>query len=194
MPTGVHLANARELLFDATERVLRRGGVAGLTSRGVTAEAGVAKGVMYRHFIDFDAFLAECILDRVAQLGGPASALRDAAGVGTVVDNLADALAAVFSPLGAAIVALVVTRDGLRSRLAEAGAARFPLIAEGCAMVTAYLTAEQALGRVAATADIPTLSHTLIGATHLLYTDRENGPPYAWELRKVVAGVLPDIA
>jgi hypothetical protein len=57
-------------------------------------------------------------------------------------------------------------------------------------MVTAYLTEEQALGRVAATADIPTLSHMLIGSVHLLFTDRESGPPDAAELYRVVATVL----
>ena len=161
--------------------------MSGLTSRAVTEEAGVAKGVMHRHFADFDAFLAELILDRAAQLGAAAS---DAAGTGTVVDNLTEALTAVFTPLAVATVALVITRDGVRDRLRDAGSARFPLIAGASAMVTAYLTEEQALGRVAATADIPTLSHMLIGSVHLLFTDRESGPPDAAELYRVVATVL----
>jgi hypothetical protein len=73
---GVHLPNARELLFDAAERVLRRDGASGLTSGAVTAE----------------------------------------------------------------------------------GAARFPLISEGSAAITAYLTAEQALGRWLT---LPALQHSL---------------------------------
>lgn len=107
-----------------------------------------------------------------------------------MIENLTRALTAVFTPLAVAMVALVITRDGLRERLREAGAARFPLLAEGTYMVTAYLTEEQALGRVAATADIPTLSHTLIGSVHLLFTDRDSGPPDAEVVHKVVAGVL----
>lgn len=190
MPTGVHLANARQVLFDAAERVLDQDGVSGLTSRAVTTEAGVAKGVLHRHFVDFDAFLAALVLDRTARLDQTASTLRDAAGTGTLVDNLTEALTAVFTPLAVAIVALVVTRHGLRARLQEAGAARFPLLAEGTAMVGAYLGAEQAGGRVAATADIPALSHTLIGSVHLLFTDREHGPPDPQTLHKVVASVL----
>jgi AcrR family transcriptional regulator len=190
VPTGVHLLNARELLFDAAERVLRRDAVSGLTSRAVTSEAAVAKGVMHRHFVDFDAFLAELVLDRAAQLAGPMTVLCEAAGSGVVADNLVKALTTVFSPLAVAVPALVITRPGLRTRLREAGAPRFPLIAEGSTSITAYLGAEQALGRLAGSADIPTLSHTLIGATHLLFTDRENGPPDAEALRKVVVGVL----
>jgi AcrR family transcriptional regulator len=190
LPTGVHLANARELLFEAAERVLAREGVSGLTSRAVTDEAGVAKGVLHRHFTDFDAFVAELILDRAARLDGTASTLLGSAGSGSVVGNLTEALTVVFGPLAVAMVALVVTRPGVRRRLGEAGAARFPLIAEGSAMVTAYLAREQALGRVAATADLATLSHTLIGSAHLLFTDRESGPPDPGALRRVVATVM----
>ncbi len=59
MPTGVALRDAREQMFAAAERILLRDGPQALTSRAVTAEAGVAKGVLHRHFADFDAFLAE---------------------------------------------------------------------------------------------------------------------------------------
>ncbi|HTV12894.1 MAG TPA: TetR family transcriptional regulator [Acidimicrobiales bacterium] len=190
MPTGVHLPNARELLFNAAEQVLLRNGVSGLTSRAVTAEAGVAKGVVHRHFVDFDAFLAELVLDRVAQLDGPMTALREAAGAGSVATNLVEALTVVFSPLAVAVPALVITRDSLRARLREVGAARFPLIAEGAVAITAYLAAEQELGRVAGSADVPTLSHTLVGAAHLLYTDRGSVPPGSDALQKLVVGIL----
>jgi AcrR family transcriptional regulator len=167
--------------------VLRREGVSGLTSRAVTDEANVAKGVMHRHFTDFDTFLAELILDRTVQLKAAAT---EVAGTGTVIDNLTAALTAVFTPLAVAMVALVITRDGLRERLLEAGAARFPLLAEGTCIVSAYLTEEQVLGRVAVAADIPTISHMLIGSVHLLFTERDDVPPDADTLRTVVAGVL----
>jgi len=167
--------------------VLRREGVSGLTSRAVTDEASVAKGVMHRHFTDFDAFLAELILDRTVQLKATPTQV---AGTGTVIDNLTAALMAMFTPLAVAMVALVITRDGLRERLRAAGGARFPLLAEGTCIVSTYLTEEQALGRVDVTADIPTLSHLLIGSAHLLFTEYEEVPPDAATLRTVVAGVL----
>lgn len=161
-----------------------------LTSRAVTAEAKVAKGVMYRHFADFDAFLAELILDRARQLEGPAHRLRAAVGTGTVVDNLTEALTTAFMPLTVAVVALVITRDGLRARLRDAGAARLPLVAETTAMVSAYLIAEQEAGRVGGTVDIEVLSPTLIGSVHMLYTNRENGPPDIEAVRQVVSTVM----
>lgn len=177
-------------MFDAAEEVLHRDGVAGLTSRAVTTQAGVAKGVMHRHFADFDAFLAELILDRVARLKATARLLGDRAGTGEVAENLAEALASVFTPLGLAVVALVVTRDGLRARLRDAGAARLPLLVEGTEMVIAYLTEEQASGRMDATADIAMLGPALVGTAHLLLTDRDNETSDAENLHRVLATVV----
>src|ERR1700741_5358144 len=76
MPTGVAIRDPRRQLLDAAERVLLRDGPAALTSRAVTDEAGVAKGVLHRHFTDFEAFLAELVLDGIAQVNAQAAALR----------------------------------------------------------------------------------------------------------------------
>ena len=104
MPTGLAIRDPRGQLFDAAGRVLLRDGPAALTSRSVTAEAGVAKGVLHRHFTDFDAFLAELALDRIAVIGSQAADLRAAAGTGTVAGNLAAALPGLFSPEVLALV------------------------------------------------------------------------------------------
>src|SRR5439155_24246381 len=115
VPTGVALRAAREQMFAAAERILLRDGPHALTSRAVTAEAGVAKGVLHRHFADFDAFLAELIEDRIARIGDQAAVLRESGGTGTVAGNLVDALTEVFDPVSVALVSLVVFRDGLRA-------------------------------------------------------------------------------
>src|SRR6185437_14896111 len=106
VPTGIALRDVREQLFAAAEQVLLRDGPSGLTSRAVTDEADCAKGVLHRHFADFDAFLAELVLDRATQLEGQASALRDSAGAGTVTDNLSSALNTLFGPVPMAIIPL----------------------------------------------------------------------------------------
>src|ERR1700678_1616042 len=116
MPTGVAIRDPRGQLFDAAERVLLRDGQTALTSRAVTAEAGVAKGVLHRHFADFDAFLTELALDRIAAIGAQADGLQAAAGTGTVAGNLAAALPALFSPAVLALIRLVIARDELRAR------------------------------------------------------------------------------
>ncbi|PXY31635.1 TetR/AcrR family transcriptional regulator [Prauserella muralis] len=190
MPTGLALRDPRKQLFDAAERILVRDGANSLTSRAVATEAGVAKGVLHRHFADFDAFLTELVLDRIGRITVRATSLRDAAGTATVADNLTGALLASFEPATVAIVVLVIARDELRRRLRAAGAARFPLVGENTAMVADYLAAERDRGRIAAEADIDTLAPTLIGAAHLLFTERKDSPPEAEAVRKVVTTVL----
>lgn len=192
MPTGIHLHDAREQLFDAAERILRRDGPNALTSRAVTAEAGCAKGVLHRHFADFDDFLAELVYDRVNRMDLQAIALREAAGTGTVADNLTDALTAVFSSVAVAIVALVTFRDELRARLRQTWPVGVPLLTEAGTMISSYLTMEQGLGRIAPDADIDTLAPALVGAGHLLFADRQ-APPDTAAVRKYVTSVLAGV-
>jgi len=185
----VGIRDPRGQLFGAAERILLRDGPGSLTSRAVTAEAGVAKGVLHRHFADFDAFLAELALDHVARIGAQAAALRATAGTGTVAGNLAGALPDLFSPAILALIRLIIARDELRARLRAATGSRIPLLSESIAMVTGYLAAERDLGRVAADADISTLAPTLAGAAHLLFTDAD-GTPEPAAVARVVAAVL----
>jgi AcrR family transcriptional regulator len=187
----VHIRDVREQLVDAAERVLLRDGPNALTSRAVTAEAGFAKGVLHRHFSDFDGFLAELVLDRIRRIDDHAATLRDSAGTGTVADTLTDTLTTVFSSVAVAIVALVTFRDDLRVRLREARTTTgVPILTEATAMVASYLTAERDLGRVAADADVDTLAPTLIGAAHLRFADRQDPPPRPGTVGTVVTTML----
>jgi AcrR family transcriptional regulator len=191
MPTGVAMRDVRAQLFDAAERILLRDGPSALTSRAVTEEAGCAKGVLHRHFADFDDFLAELVRDRIARLAGQSAALVEAAGSGTVVDNLAEALTALFQSVAVAAIALVTFRDELRARLRQARpAGGVPLLGEATTMVAGYLEAERVRGRIAADADLAVLAPTLIGAGHLLFADRTAAPPDAEAVRRMVAAVL----
>jgi len=186
----VAIRDPRGQLFDAAERVLLRDGPAALTSRAVTAEAGVAKGVLHRHFADFDAFLADLALDRIARISGQAADLRAAAGAGSVAGNLAAAIPGLFSPRALALVRLVIARDELRARLRAATGSRIPVISESTAAVAGYLTAERGLGRLAPDADIATLAPALTGAAHLLFTDTDGPPPDGAAIARVIATVL----
>ncbi|MGW4576225.1 TetR/AcrR family transcriptional regulator [Streptomyces tendae] len=194
MPTGVHLRDARQQLFDAAERVLLRAGPNGLTSRAVTDEAGCAKGVLHRHFADFDAFLAELVLDRAAQLETQALALREAAGTGAVADNLTDALTTLFGPVPVAIIPLVTFRDELRARLRQSmPGGGIAILAQVASAVSAYLADECARGRISADADIDSLTLSLVGGGHLLFADRDPGPPDRAAVGKLVNTVLADV-
>ena len=176
------------------ERVLLRDGPNALTSRAVTTEAGCAKGVLHRHFADFDAFLAELVLNRIARIDVQAAALRTSAGTGTVADNVARALTDLFGSVAVAIVGLIISRDDLRARLRRTTPVGIPLLTEATAMIGSYLTAERELGRIAADADVEALAPTLIGTGHLLFADRKGAPPEAGAVDKVVASVIAGVA
>ncbi|WP_214411377.1 TetR/AcrR family transcriptional regulator [Sphaerisporangium fuscum] len=193
MPTGVALRDAREQLFDAAERILLFDGPSALTSRAVTTEAGCAKGVLHRHFADFDAFLAELVLDRIARLDAQAAALRESAGTGTVIGNLTGALTTLFGSVAVAIVSLIIFRDDLRARLRQDRPTGIPLLTEAAAMVASYLTAERDLGRISADADIETLAPTLLGASHLLFADRKSTRPEPEAVQKIVTTVIAPV-
>jgi AcrR family transcriptional regulator len=193
VPTGTALRDVRVQLFDAAERVLLRDGPSALTSRAVTVEAGCAKGVLHRHFDDFDAFLAEFVMDRVQRLDPQAAQLRDSAGRGAIVDNVVDSLTALFGSVAVAIVPLVTFRDELRGRLRESWPAGVPVLTDGALLVAGYLAAERELGRIATGADPDTVAAMLIGSGHLLYADRTGAPPSPEALRTVVASVLAGV-
>jgi len=193
VPTGVAMRDAREQLFAAAERVLLRDGPNALTSRAVTAEAGCAKGVLHRHFADFDDFLAGLVLDRVGRIGAQAATLRHSAGTGTVTGQLTGALTDLFGSVAVAIVGLITFRDDLRARLRQAGMTGVPVLTEAAAMIAAYLVAERDLGRIAADADVDTLALMLIGTGHMLFAGREGTWPEAGAVEKVVTAVMAGV-
>jgi AcrR family transcriptional regulator len=190
VPTGVAIRDPREQLFAAAERILVRDGPNALTSRAVTTEAGCAKGVLHRHFADFDAFLADLVASRIARVGSQASALLDVAGTGEVEGHIARALTELFGSVALGIVGLVIARDGLRARLRPATPAGVPVLAEATAMLAAYLAAERDRGRIAASAEVDTLALMLIGTGHLQFAGREGAPPEAGAVRAMVVSVL----
>jgi AcrR family transcriptional regulator len=143
---------------------------------------------LHRHFDDFDAFLAEFVLDRVDKMDARAKALLEAAGTGQVVDNLAEAITAVFASVAVAIVALVTFRDDLRRRLRETWPAGVPVLTEAAIMIKNYLERERDLGRVG-DLDADGVAPMLIGTGHLLFADRDT-PPTEDAVRRMVASVV----
>jgi AcrR family transcriptional regulator len=192
VPTGVHLRDPREQLFDAAERILLRDGPHALTSRAVTTEAGCAKGVLHRHFTDFDGFLVELVLDRMSRIDDLSAVLRASAGLGSVVDNLVNALTELFGSVAVAIVALITFRDDLRARLRQRGLTGVPVLTEAASMIAAYLVDEQFEQRIPPDADVRTMAVALIGAAHLLFAGRDGTPPDPADVRRMVTTVVPE--
>lgn len=194
MPTGTPIRDIREQLLDAAERVLLREGADALTSRAVTTEAGVAKGILHRHFADFDTFLTTLVLNHIERLDALSAELRASAGAVTLTDNLTRALAGALTPSAVAMVSLVSSRDPVLARVRLASPAGVPLLAETTRMIATYLTAERGLGRIPIDTDVETLALILVGGSHLLAAGSRPAPLGPDNLRAVVNRVIENVA
>lgn len=189
MPTGVALRDPRAQLLAAAERILARDGAGALTSRAITDEAGVAKGVLHRHFADVDDLLVALVDERVARIRRQAERLLARAGTGTVVGTVAAALAEAIDPVAVGLIGLAIARDELRARLRRAGSG-LPTVPETTAMLTGYLSAEQSLGRLSPAADPAALARALVGTGHLLFAGELGALPDASAVEEVVESTL----
>lgn len=156
-------------LVAAAERLLSRHGAAGLTVRAIAKEAQVADGVLYNHFADKEELIALALQAHVRSVERSLPPLPAAAGSGTLKDNLRAyvsyglAMHLAILPAFAGLVAhpKILHRFAELSMPAEQGP---PLRAA----LTAYLRAEQALGRLAPEADPDAAATMIVGACHEL--------------------------
>lgn len=166
MPRGVAIHEPRQQLFAALERVIAGDGPSRLTGRSVTREAGVATGLLYAHFANFDDFLAGYAVDRAFQISSKVAGLPGRAGYDTVAGNLSDAVLA--TPLGTllALTRLMAFRPELAANVEAVlgnGTAGLQAVERATA---GYLTAERQLGRVPAGADTQALALAVVGVLH----------------------------
>jgi len=195
-PRGRAIPGVREQLFQAADRLLVRAGPTALTTRAITSEAGVANGVLHRHFRDLDTFLAEFAADRLQAIADTAATLPARAGQGTVIGNLTDATLALFGSSALVLVNLVASRPALGTALEHVTTAGSGL-GDVEKHFTAYLEAEKKLGRIAADADTQTIAFTLLGSVHhLMVTNPAGLPDLPYRVRRIAealaAGMRPD--
>ena len=198
-PRGVAIPEVREQLFAAADRLLARSGPAGLSTRAITGEAGVANGVLHRHFRDLDAFLAEFAADRLQATADGAAALPARAGHGTVTGNLTDAMLELFGANALALMNLVAARPELGPAIEHVTTAGSSGLGDVETHVADYLEAEKKLGRIAAGADTQTHAFALLGSVHhLTMTNPAGLADLPDRIRRIVtalvAGMRPDLA
>lgn len=185
MPTGRALEDPRALLLEAGRRLLATEGPGAITSRSVTVASGVAKGVLHRHFEDFDVYLATLVSDDAERIRGIEPRVA-----GSTADAVADVVQQVFTPVTVALVALVISRDGVRRRARRAGAFGIPLLMDATAVVVDVLAAGRDVGWIRPDADVAALALALVGSAHLLYAGDRGAFPDDDALREVVAAIL----
>lgn len=145
----------RARLIEATLRVVADVGYARASTRAIAEAAGVAEGTIYRHFPDKTSLFFAAALEPSASMLDWVAALPGRAGEGTVEANLVDALTRLTElqervlPLELAIAADPELQQLRRDAMASAG----PLPGAVPESMTAYLAAEQRLGRIAADVD-----------------------------------------
>jgi AcrR family transcriptional regulator len=187
MARGVAIPEVREQLFAAADRVLAREGSAGLTTRAVTAEAGVSNGVLHRHFRDLDEFLAWFLASRLKAIADGAAALPGRAGHGSVAGNLTEATVAVFGANAQALMSLIAAKPDLGPAVEHATGGLGDIERYFCD----YLDAEKKLGRIGPGADTGTLAFALLGTVHhLVITHRDGASDLQQQVRRIVAALV----
>ena len=189
----------RDHLITTAARLIGERGSAGLSVRDIAREARVADGVLYNYFEDKEDLLAHALLAHVGTVMASAPSMP-AAGTGTVAGNLR-----LFVGLGIAVLSRVTPAfAGLLSQPRVltrfhgmvGGDAAFGAAAPGPNgdaqphagpdqavpgglpdRLTAYLRAEQRIGRIDAAADVDAASMLIIGAIHGQVLPRLFSPP-----------------
>lgn len=163
MPRGVAIPEVRQQLFAAVERLIATEGPGRLTGRAVTREAGVATGLLYAHFANFDEFLAGYAVDRIFHISGTLAGLPDRAGSGTVTGNLHQA---VRGEQLAGLSRLMASRPELTEKVDDVLGPGNANLAAVERAVAGYLAAEQRLGRVDADTAPDALALAVVGVLH----------------------------
>jgi AcrR family transcriptional regulator len=173
------LHDPRQQLFAAAERVLLRD--------------GVAKGVLHRHFADFDTFVAQLVNERIRGFHDVAEGLASRTGQATVSRNIAGALSELLDPVVLALVPQIIAHQQIRGRITTNDRPGLPLLSDAAAVVQDYLAREQQQGRVTATADLGTTALSVIATAHLLLAGELGARPTADAILEVTESILVGI-
>jgi AcrR family transcriptional regulator len=187
--------NLREYLIATAARLIGERGSAGLAVRDIAREAQVADGALYNYFEDKEDLLAQALLAHVGSVMSGAPKMPPP-GTGTVAENLelfVDRGLAVLARVAPAFAGLqsqpkvLVRFHAMVGGDAAFGTAKEETGREGDEpaggpstgtdhsgagprslpeILTAYLHAEQQLGRLDAAADIDAAATLVIGAIH----------------------------
>jgi AcrR family transcriptional regulator len=165
--TGGARPNTRERLIDATERLLREGGFAAVTTHSVARAAGYAEGTLYRHFESRDELVSATICERMPpDLEHLLEATVRRAGHADVETNLRDFISAAiplflrFAPL----ISMLAAHPSLAARHYERLRNRGRGPRHSHERLAAYFREEQRLGRIPREIDARAAAALVIGA------------------------------
>lgn len=195
--------NLRDHLIHTAAGLIAERGTAGLGVRDITRAAQVADGVLYNYFEDKEDLLAQALLEHVGAVMNSTAPMPEA-GTGTLAGNLRDFVddgVAVLIRIAPAFAGLATQPKVLMRFHAMIGGDAALGVGEDVQdtepenprglpdMLTAYLLAEQRLGRIDATADAAAAARVIVGAVH-----GEVLPPLMFNPTGGDLSVAPDFA
>lgn len=154
--------STRERILDAAAELLRDRGVVHATTKEIAQATGVSEPTLYKYFGDKEQLLLAVLRERVP---GPAR-VEIGPGAGNVADNLAELAYAALAfyqqsiPMLGALLADPRRMAAHRVAMDRLGAGPDKAVTG----FSAYLRAEQELGRIAADADPDAVASLLVGA------------------------------
>jgi AcrR family transcriptional regulator len=157
----------KEKLIAATERLLSSQGLGCVTTRDIARAAKVAEGALYHHFGDKAELILSVVLHQLGDFPDVLQSLPLQVGQNTVEKNLARVLESAFAfhfrmaPLVCSLFAdpelLARVRNMMNERSMGPG--------RSTSVISAYLRAEQQLGRVAHAAEPETVAGLMLAAS-----------------------------
>jgi AcrR family transcriptional regulator len=170
--------SARERFLDAATEVLRRRGFAAATTKEIARTAGLSEAMLYKVFRDkVDLFLG-VLTERLPRVALVRDGISEQVGQGGVDQNLQRVAAELLAfylesfPISASVFSDTQLLAEQREALRERGAGPQRMVEA----VTAYLTAEQEVGRIAANVKVATAAELLVGAClHRAFLTRYDG-------------------
>lgn len=193
--------NLRRRIVDAADLVIRDRGLSGATTREIARAAGCAEGSIYVHFADKTDLVIAVVTEREPHFAKVLE-LPGKAGEASVEDNLAawlEELLELFRdnlPIFLAVLGDRAVLARFTERLQERRTGPFAVVGAAAA----YLTSEQELGRVRASADPRIVAALLVGAGRDyglagILAGAEPVPPQAFAretARTLVTGLAPN--
>ncbi len=182
-------------ILAAAHQVIRERGLAGATTKEIARRAGYSEGSIYNHFQDKLDLVSCVIAENLPDLWVTVQELTQKVGQATVQANLERVaeVAQIFFyemiPLSSAVFADPELRRRYRDQVAKTGG---PI--NDYQAISAYIQAEQTLGRLTSELDAATMTLALLGScheyaslAHVLTPEQMPVPPEKFAQRVVAA-------